>query len=406
MTPTNWGAIVLTVLLLSSVGCRSRKADEAGTKPAPGVETPQLRAAGGDSNVLQLSRDSAGYAQLKLAEVVEESLAAPLEVTGRVAVNEDRTVRVGSLFTGRILDVSVKVGDRVAGGQMLARMHTHEVHEAQSEYAKAQSELSQRKTEAAHAKALLARAERLFQAKALSQNELDKAGVDYQAAQQAVVRAEAELERAVGHREHLGLPEKLDYDAPVVIRAPAPGVVMKREITPGASVNPGDNLFFISDLSSVWVIAEVPEKNLSSLRSGAPVLIKVAAYPGETFPARLARVGEALNPETRTVEVRCVADNRHGRLKPEMYATVGLALAERRGAAMIPDAALQEIGGQAVVFVARGEGRFERRVVQAGRSQAGMVEILAGVARGERVVTEGSFLLKSEFSKDKLKDEE
>ncbi|MEP7336895.1 MAG: efflux RND transporter periplasmic adaptor subunit, partial [Acidobacteriota bacterium] len=286
---------------------------------------------------------------------------------------------------------------------------THEVHEAQAEYDKAQAELKQRKTQAEHAKSMMDRAERLYRAKAASLNELEKARVEYQATTQEIVRAEAEVERAIGHREHLGLSDNHNYDEPVIIKAPAPGIVMKREITLGASVNPGDNMFFISDLSSVWVMAEVPEKNLSSVKIGAPVHLKVAAYPNEQFTGKIARIGEMLNAETRTLEVRCIVDNRSGRLKPEMYAMISidsLSAGEKRTALMIPESALQEMDGQTVVFVVKAENQFEKRVVKTDRKQGELVEVLSGLVRGERIVTAGGFQLKSEFQKDKLAEEE
>lgn len=359
-----------------------------------------------DPNLITLSPDAVKYANLQFAEVSEQQISAPLEVTGHIAINEDRTVRVGSLFSGRILEVPVKVGDRVRQGQALAKMHTHEVHEAQAEYAKAQAELKQRKTQAEFAKSMMERAERLYQAKAGSLNELEKAKVEYQAAQQEITRAEAELERAIGHREHLGLPDNQNYDEPVVIKAPAAGVVMKRDITPGASVNPGDNLFFISDLSNVWVMAEVPEKHLASLKVGAAVQIKVAAYPEETFAGKIARLGETLNAETRTIEVRCLVENRAGKLKPEMYATIGVAIGETRSALMVNGAALQEMNGETVVFVAKDQNQFEKRVVKVERKLGDLVEVLSGLSRSERVVTAGGFQLKTEFQKDKLAEDE
>jgi cobalt-zinc-cadmium efflux system membrane fusion protein len=359
-----------------------------------------------DPNLITLSPDAVKYANLQFAEVSEQQIAAPLEVTGHIAINEDRTVRVGSLFSGRILEVPVKVGDRVRQGQALAQMHTHEVHEARAEYAKAEAELKQRKTNAEFAKSQMERAERLYQAKAGSLHELEKAKVEYQAAQQEITRAEAELERAIGHREHLGLPDNQNYDEPVVIKAPAAGVVMKRDITPGASVNPGDNMFFISDLSTVWVMAEVPEKHLASLKIGAAVQIKVAAYPEETFAGKIARLGETLNAETRTIEVRCLAENRAGKLKPEMYASIGVVVGETRPAVMVNGAALQEMNGETVVFVAKDQNRFEKRVVKVERKQGDLVEVLSGVSRGERVVTAGGFQLKTEFQKDKLAEDE
>ncbi len=390
---------LLMLAILFASGCSRNN-------PTPVVVKPEERAAAHPQKTLVLSSDSAGLAQLKYAEVIIEQLIIPIEATGQVAINEDRSVRVGSLFTGRILEVPVRIGDRVRKGQPLAKMHTHEVHEAQAEYAKAMAELNQRNKQAEYAKSLLDRAERLYQAKALSLNELERAKIEYNSAKEEVARAEAERERAIGHREHLGLPDNLDYDQPVIVRTPAPGIVIKREITAGASVNPGDNLFFISDLSSVWVIAQAPEKYLSSLKIGALAQIKVAAYADETFTGRIARIGEMLNHETRTVDVRCVVDNRFGKLKPEMFATISLGGGERRNALMVPETALQEMGGQTIVIVAHSDNRFEKRTIKTGRRQGKLIEVIDGLAHGEQVVTEGSFQLKSEFSKDQLVEKE
>ncbi|MDQ3012665.1 MAG: efflux RND transporter periplasmic adaptor subunit, partial [Acidobacteriota bacterium] len=153
------------------------------------------------------------------------------------------------------------------------------------------------------------------------------------------------------------------------------------------------------------VIAEVPEKNLSLLKLGAPARIKVAAYPEAPFTGRIARIGEMLNPETRTVEARCLVDNRYGKLKPEMFATISLAIGDKRTALMVNQAALQEMDEQTVVFIARADNQFEKRAIKTGRRQGDLVEVVEGLSRGERVVTEGSFQIKSEFSKDKLADE-
>ncbi len=402
MTHCRLPLIVMLFAALFVAGCQKEAAPAASPQPTPAAKAETKK----DPNLVKLSPDAVKYANLQFAEVSEEQVAAPLEVTGHIAINEDRTVRVGSLFSGRILEVPVKVGDRVRQGQALAKMHTHEVHEAQAEYAKAQAELKQRKTQTEFAKSMMDRAERLYQAKAGSLHELEKAKVEYQAAQQEITRAEAELERAIGHREHLGLPDNQNYDEPVVIKAPATGVVMQREITPGASVNPGDNLFFISDLSTVWVMAEVPEKHLASLKVGAAVHIKVAAYPEETFAGRIARLGETLNAETRTIEVRCLVENRAGKLKPEMYASIGVVIGEKRPALMVNSAALQEMDGETVVFIAKEQNQFEKRAVKVERKQGDLVEVLSGLSRGERVVTKGSFQIKTEFQKDKLAEDE
>ncbi len=394
-------------LLVALSGCN--KAEQLQTA-ATDAAKPELKETAKDPNLLTLSAESVKLAKLDFAEASEKEIVAPIEATGRVTINEDSTARVGSLFSGRILDVGVKVGDRVRPGQVLAKMHTHEVHEAEADWFKAQAELKQRQTEAAFAKSAVERAERLLQSKAISQHELNKARLEYQAAQQEIHRAEAEVERARGHHEHLGLPDdQHDYDAPVMIRAPSAGIIMKREITAGASVHPGDQLFSISDLSSVWVIAEVQEKHLPAMKIGLPVEISVAAFPDASFSGRITRIGEVMNPQTRTIEVRCLADNRQGKLKAEMFAAISLAAGEKRPAVLVSQKALQEMDGQTVVFIARGsnqaEWQFEKRAVKTGRKQGELIEIIEGLSGGERVVTTGSFLLKSEMMKSQLAEE-
>lgn len=391
--------LVLLTFLLAVLLAACSKANDKKT-PAEASHVPAT-----DTNVLTLAPEATRYAHLQFGDVTEEQIAVRLEMPGRVAINDDQTVRIGSLFSGRMIDVLVKPGDRVGHGQPLARMHTHEVHEAQAEFEKAQATLKQRKTQAEFTKSLLERAERLYRAQAASRNEVERARVEYQAAIEEVAHAEAELQRAMGHRELLGLPDDLKYDQLVVIKAVAAGVVMKREVTAGSSVSPGDNLFVISNLSSVWVIAQAPEKNLYSLRIGVPVEISVSAYPNTTFTGKVMRIGDTLNAETRTVEVRCLVQNGALRLKPEMYAKVALDVSGTRPALMISQAAVQESDGKTIVFVARGSDQFERRVVTTGIRQGEMLEITSGLSAGERVVTAGSFQLKSEFSKGKIADD-
>jgi cobalt-zinc-cadmium efflux system membrane fusion protein len=392
--------VVFPASTLPLMGCGSRTAEPAENGAAPAAPAA-------DPHRLKLTPEAVKYASLTEAEVIERELNIPVEATGQIALNEDRTAHVGALFQGRIREVLVKIGDRVRAGQELARMHTHEVHEARADYDQAQAELSRRKTEAAYAKGLLERAERLYQAKAGSLHEVERAKAEFQAAEQEVRRAAAQVERAIGHLEHLGLEEgKGGYDDPVIIRTPINGVIIKREVTPGAGITPGTPLFSVSDLSSLWALAAVSERHLPALRAGAPVTLTVAAYPETNFAGRIVYIGDRLDPETRTVQVRCLVENRAGKLKPEMYATVRLSVGEKQLARLVASDAIQEIDGQTVVFVARGEHEFEKRAVTLGRREGAMVEIKDGVTRGERVIAQGSFLLKSEFLKARFAKEE
>jgi cobalt-zinc-cadmium efflux system membrane fusion protein len=392
--------LMVATMIVLQAGCG--KKDEAVVSPvgagsAPAPSSPAER------DVVTLTGESSRYAQLGLTEVVARELVSPIEATGLVALNEDRTTRVGAFIDGRVIKVQVKVGDRVREGQILAEIHTHDVHEAGANLVQARANLTQKKNQAAFARTSYDRADRLYQAKALSKQELDRARVEFESSQQDVVHAEAELERARGHLELLGLaPDKLDYDAPVFIRAPESGVIMQRQITTGASVNPGDHLFTISELGQLWVLAEVEEKRLAQLRVGAPVTIEVAAFPGQGFPGKIARIGDVLNPQTRMIEVRCLVDNRSGRLKPEMYAVTRIAAGEKTLALVVPKAAIQDVGGQSVVFVAREGQSYQKKIVRLGREDGDQVEILEGLKAGEKVVSTGGFLLKSELQKSQM----
>lgn len=392
--------LFLSMMLLVLTGC-GKSEEAASSEPGPGAApTPSSPDEG---ELVTLTGQSSQYASLVVTEAVEREMASPVEATGIVALNEDRTIRVGAFIDGRVMRVLVKVGDRVREGQALAELHTHDVHEAGANIVQARANLTQKKNQSAFARNSLERADRLFQAKALSRQELERARVDYESSQQDVVHAEAELERSKGHLELLGLsPDKLDYDAPVFIRAPESGVIMQRQITTGASVNPGEHLFTISELGQLWVLAEVEEKRLAQLRVGAPVTIEVAAYPGQQFTGSIARISDVLNPQTRMIEVRCLVDNRMGRLKPEMYAVTRIAAGEKTRALVVPRSTIQDVDGQAVVFVAREGQTYQKRTVRTGRVEGELVEILEGLKAGEKIVSSGGFLLKSEIQKSKM----
>ncbi|MEW6126002.1 MAG: efflux RND transporter periplasmic adaptor subunit [Acidobacteriota bacterium] len=391
-------ALLILLFTLISAGCRKAASENVQ------ANEPDAKA---DPNIIELSPDSARYAQFVETEVVEQLLTVPLRVTGRVVVNEERTVHVGALFEGRVEKVLVQLGDRVRQGQVLALMHTHEVHDARADNDKAHAELDMKNSQLAFAKSAYERAQRLYRAKAIAYREVEEAENALKAAEQEARRATAELERTVANLEHLGLNEKSGtYDDSVSITAPISGVIMSRDLTPGAAATPGTPAFTISNLASLWVVAEVGERYLASIKRGATVTIEVAAFPDTTFTGKVVRIGDQLSPQTRTVEVRCLVENQAGRLKPEMYATVNLNLGETAMAQMVSEQAVQEIDGQSVVFVSTGNHRFEKREVTTGRKQNGLVEITKGVEAGQKVVAQGSFLLKSEFLKSRFAEEE
>jgi membrane fusion protein, heavy metal efflux system len=288
-------------------------------------------------------------------------------------------------------------------GSALIYIHSHELLDARANAAKAQAVVTEREKALAFAKAELDRADRLLSAKAVSKREQAQAAANVTAAAAELEQARAELARASEWLEHLTVPHDSHED--IVIYAPISGVVLKRNVTLGTVVNEASDLMSIANLETLWAIAEAPQQQAASARVGQQVEIKVSTFGDRRFTGRVVYIGETLNPETRTAQVRCLVHNARGDLKPEMYATISIASEKEENVLAAPGEAVIEMQGERVVFVALGEGLFEKRPVQTGRQQNAMIEVTGGLRPGERVVTRGGFFVKSEFLKSTLSEE-
>ncbi len=182
----------------------------------------------------------------------------------------------------------------------------------------------------------------------------------------------------------------------LLLRAPRDGVVTEKTARVGLRFMPGDALYQVTDLSSIWLIGSVFEQDLALVRVAAPVTASFVAYPGKTFKGRIAFVSPVLQPETRTVQVRVELPNTDGKLKPLMYGTVELAAGAATPLLAVPDSAILDTGTRQIVLVDRGKGEFEPRVVRTGVHADGYIEILSGLADREAVVVNGNFLIDSE----------
>jgi RND family efflux transporter MFP subunit len=265
-------------------------------------------------------------------------------------------------------------------------------------------------TELTYARDAQARAERLLKDKAISAQEQERAKANRVAAEEQLDMAGTEVRRAEEDLEHLGVSNSEDPSGEtgedITVRSPIAGVVLERLVTPGTAIIPGTPMFVVSDLSRVWVVAEVDESRLSQVEKGRPVKVRVAAYPDLLFDGTVTMVGDVVNPKTRRVMVRCQVPNGDGRLKPEMFATVVLGTGEARPVVVVPAVAVHDVNGRAVVFVQEGDGPFRERVVTGGPEADGLVEIKSGLRAGERVATTGSFLIKSQLLKASMQGDE
>ncbi|MEP6916180.1 MAG: efflux RND transporter periplasmic adaptor subunit [Acidobacteriota bacterium] len=334
--------------------------------------------------------------------VQEMTVAAAVELPGQLQPDENKTVRVSTPSPGRLLTVRANVGDRVARGQVLATVQSEGALSARADSAKAVAELHSRQTAATYARLSRERAERLLEMKAGSRQDVERARTDDEMAQAAVAQAQAEIDRAKDRLGHLNV----DAQGEIVLRSAIGGVVLSRDAVPGSVVEPGAPLLTITDPSTLWLQIAATEAVASTLRPAALVRFSVPAFPDEPFEARVQNIGGALNPETRTLPVRAIVANASGRLRPEMFATVRIDQGTPRKGVGVPDAAVQLLDERPVVFVARpdagGGATFERRDVGLGAKQGGKTQIVDGLRLGDVVVTDGTFAVKSQFSRSKL----
>jgi cobalt-zinc-cadmium efflux system membrane fusion protein len=202
-------------------------------------------------------------------------------------------------------------------------------------------------------------------------------------------------------------PDKKDGGAPnTVLRAPFGGVVIRSEVAEGETVDTERELFALADLSTVWVQGDVYEKDIASIRQGQTIKVIANAYPDKTFSGKLTYLGDMLDPQTRTAKVRCEVANSKGLLKLEMMAAIQVPTGERRKTLMVPTAAAQQVENESVVFVKIEETKFEKRKVEIGTNSDGWVEVRSGLKEGEKVVTQGAFMLKSHLKKEEFGEDE
>lgn len=356
-----------------------------------------------DNNRVELNAEALAHARIETVAVTTKSISEPLAATGRLTINENAAARIGSPVEGRISRALVNVGDYVRSGQPVVLVHSHELAQAQADYAKARANITRLEKALAYAQAEKARADRLLAAKALSAREQMRAEADVNTATIELEQAKTELERADEFLHHLGVKDIKQED--VVIASPINGYVLKRDITIGTVVNPATDLLTIANLSTLWAIAEVPERLAASVHTGQQVRLTVAAFGEQTFTGRVTHIAETLNPETRTMQVRCQVENPGGKLRPEMFVNVHIETKPSAPMPVIPHDAVQEVKGERVVFVPINQNVFEKKSIQTGRELGDWVEVVSGLNEGQRVVTRGAFFIKSAFLKSSMSEE-
>ncbi|RAI53714.1 efflux RND transporter periplasmic adaptor subunit, partial [Roseicella frigidaeris] len=303
--------------------------------PAPATPAPQESL----PTEVTLSPEAAQNYGLRTAPAAMQPLARSIRVTGTVGFNELRLAHIQPLARGRVQAIEVAIGDRVRAGQRLAVLDALDLAEARHQLAGAEAALNQAQAETQTARAALNRATELVRSGAIAQSELERRRAEMARADAAVETRRTEVEhwREMLTRyspagppgqepaDTVSLPGRTPSDARGGILAPFDGAVLAVGATPGELVDTNREIFTLADLSTVWVMADVPERELGAVKPGAAVSIAVEAYPGRRFPGRVAYVADQLDARTGTAKVRCEIPNPDGALKVNMFATVEIA---------------------------------------------------------------------------------
>ena len=349
-------------------------------------------------STLTVDAEQAQRAGIKI-ELVGERMSAEASgqpTTGVIQANAYRETPVMSLVGGIVRSVGPELGQNVRKGQTVAVVFSNELAEAQSKYLAAFAELDEHHKH--HA-----RTEKLVQIGAASREELEMATSKLKSSESelANLRQRLLLLGLTAQRVN-ALRSTSQISSEVNVTSPSSGTVTSRTVNPGEVIEANKELLRVTDLSSVWVVGQVYEKDLGRIHVGSGANVTTDAYPGRIFRGQVSYVDPKIDPQTRTAQARIELANPGQQLKIGMYVNVafsGIAGAQST-TPVIPSTAVQNIANQQVVFVATSTpNAFALRPVRLGPESNGYFPVLEGVNVGERVVTEGSFMLRAEWLK-------
>jgi cobalt-zinc-cadmium efflux system membrane fusion protein len=307
-----------------------------------------------------------------------------VSVPGELRVNEETYAEVAAPITARVVKVLVKAGDAVTAGQPLVELHSPDAGKARAE-----AQASSARVEVARKN--LERRRELAEDRLVPEREVLEA-------EAALAEAQAASSVAIAASRPFGAAGGTG----MTLASPVAGTVIERTVVMGQLADPSKTLFRIGDLSKLWLVAHVFERDAVRVRAGTKATGSFAALPGIAVNATIAWIGREVDPRSRTIPVRLEVPNPDGALRPGMSATVSIPLGDGAGTGAVvavPVAAVQRVGEEWAVFLPRGGGVFDVRPIGRGRDLGGEVEVLSGLLAGEEVVVDGAFLLKAESDK-------
>lgn len=383
-------ALVLTILAIFAL--RSVDEESAGKSDAAEGEAAREEEAEG---LIELTPEAMKAAGIQYAQVTQRTAINALKATGTIEANAQRMQQVTPLVGGRVERVTAVAGDRVRAGAVLAVVSSPEIAELHGKEIEAQARVSL-------AQSSLRRLRRLSELGAA-------AGKDLAAAEAEAAMAQAEAAHIRASLRALGSDERAKGHSisSVALRAPISGTITERFLNAGAGVQAGAPIFSIADLSTVWVIANIPESQINSMRIGTPAVVRSAALGQSIAQGRITFIDPVLNEETRTGRVRLDVVNPNQQLRIGTFVEVnfhsGATRLEAATELVVPDEAIQTVENKTIVFVpATKPAHFEAREIQVGDQADGLRKVIAGLTAGERIVTRGAFVLKTQMLKGEM----
>jgi membrane fusion protein, heavy metal efflux system len=351
-------------------------------RPAQMTSFSSTGSKSGTPQLFNLSADQMSHIQLVTVQL--SKLTRTLRLTGTVAYNAFKTTPVITQVGGPVSRVLAVPGQQVKAGQPMLEISSPDYSQLLDSYLKAAdaSRLAEKN---------YARAKDLYEHHANAERDLEQAESDRN-------QAQADLNAAEQGMKILGIKSPADLakapsSAQIQVLAPLSGEVVERLVSPGQVVQAGQTqAFTISDLSTVWVLANVYQADLGSIRNGDDVVVTTDAYQG-SFHGKISYVSPSLDPTTRTLQARIVVDNPGEKLKKDMYCTVSVTAGSISAIALPDSAILRDDNNQPFVYVATGNDQFGRRDVEIGPSQNGQTQIVKGLSAGEKIVGDGSLFL-------------
>jgi RND family efflux transporter MFP subunit len=331
-------------------------------------------------------------AGIVVASVTSGGGAGRLRLPGVVEPNAYKQVVITPVVSGRVTRVLVELGQNVRRGQPMAEIFSPDLADTETRFVSARAELDAHERE-------LQRTEKLVEIGAASRQELEMLHAAHTAKLTALDSARSRLELlGLSAASINGLGPGKDLSAVITVPAPIAGVVTERGANPGLNVDTAAKLFTVVDLSTVWVVADVYEKDLSQVRVGTSANVTTRAFPDLALNGRVSYIDPQVQPETRTARVRVQVPNIKQELRLGMFADVSIETGEQASTTRIPRAAVQRVGDRTVVYVADPQqpGRFVEREVRLGDAIGTEVVVASGVQAGDRIVTEGSFSIRAE----------